>query len=321
VEQRHAAAAAAMSERTLRACCAAILAASLFTTANAADEPTQKSTRTRVVLLGTGTPSADPQRSGPATAVVVDDTPYLVDFGAGIVRRAAAAAANDLRALRPGNLRVAFVTHLHADHTMGFADLIVTPWIAGRNSPLQAYGPRGLKDMTEHVLAAYRVDLDNRMQERGQKYQLVDAHEISPGVVYRDAKVTVTAFAVPHGDLEAYGYRFQTPDRVIVISGDTSPTDKIVTACNGCDVLVHEHYSLASFARVEPRWQQYRLRHHTSTRQLAELATRARPGLLVLYHRSNPGAGGASAPESEVTQEMNELYQGRWVSGRDLDVY
>ena len=171
------------------------------------------------------------------------------------------------------------------------------------------------------MLAAYRVDLDNRMAERGEKSTLVEAHEIEPGVVYRDEKVTVTAFKVPHGDLVAYGYRFQTPDRVIVISGDTSPSDNIVKACNGCDILVHEHYSLASFARVEPRWQDYRLRHHTSTKQLAELATKARPGLLILYHRANPGAAGAPSPESEVVQEMNELYKGRWVSGHDLDVY
>lgn len=276
---------------------------------------------TQVVLLGTGTPSADPERSGPATAVVVDDTPYLVDFGPGIVRRAAAGVAKGVTGLKLANLKLAFATHLHADHTMGYPDLIITPWIAGRDAPLQVYGPRGLEDMTGHVLAAYRVDLENRMQERGRKYRMVDAHEISPGVVYRDAKVTVTAFKVPHGDLEAYGYRFQTPDRVIVISGDTSPSDAVVSACNGCDVLVHEHYSNASFARVEPRWQQYRLRHHTSTRQLAELATKAHPALLVLYHRSNPGGGGSSAPESEVIQEMNELYKGRWVSGHDLEVY
>ena len=131
----------------------------------------------------------------------------------------------------------------------------------------------------------------------------------------------VTAFEVVHGDLEAYGYRFETPDRVIVISGDTSPTENIVSNCDGCDVLIHEHYSVASFARVEPRWQQYRLRHHTSTQQLAELATRARPGLLILYHRSNAGGGGTSAPESEVVEEMSKLYKGRWVSGHDLDVY
>ena len=262
---------------------------------------------TQVVLLGTGTPSADPERSGPATAVIVDDTPYLVDFGPGVVRRASAAAAKGVKGLSLANLKVAFVTHLHADHTMGYADLVITPWIAGRNSPLQVYGPRGLKDMTEHVLAAYRVDLDNRMEERGAKSRLVDAHEIRPGIVYRDEKVTVTAFAVPHGNLVAYGYRLQTPDRVIVISGDTSPTDSIVKACNGCDILLHEHYSLASFARVEPRWQDYRLRHHTSTNSSPSSRRRRIPNCWVLYHRANPGGGGASAPESEVIQEMNEL--------------
>jgi ribonuclease BN (tRNA processing enzyme) len=304
----------------MRRVVAAAITLSLLSGANAAETNKQPSLRSRVVLLGTGTPAPDPQRSGPATLVVVDDALYLVDFGPGVVRRAAAAVAS-VEGLRLANLNIAFATHLHADHTMGYADLIITPWIAGRNSPLQVYGPRGLKDMTEHVLAAYRVDLDNRMQERGQKSRMVEAHEISPGVVYRDAKVTVTAFAVAHGNLEALGYRFQTPDRVIVISGDTSPTDNVVSACNGCDILVHEHYSVASFARVEPRWQQYRLRHHTSTKQLAELATRARPGLLVLYHRANPGGGGTSAPESDVIQEMNALYKGRWVSGHDLDVY
>lgn len=299
---------------------AVVIACSLLDAANAA-EAAKAEQRTHVVLLGTGTPSADPERSGPATAVVVDDTPYLVDFGPGVVRRAAAAAAKGVSGLRVAKLQTAFVTHLHADHTMGYADLIVTPWIAGRNSALQVYGPRGLKDMTEHVLAAYRVDLDNRMAERGERATLVEVHEIEPGVVYRDAKVTVTAFKVPHGDLAAFGYRFQTPDRVIVISGDTSPTENVVNACNGCDILVHEHYSLASFARVEPRWQDYRLRHHTSTKQLAELAAKARPGLLILYHRSNPGAAGAPSPEAEVMREMNALYQGRWVSGHDLDVY
>jgi ribonuclease BN (tRNA processing enzyme) len=298
----------------MRRIAAALLSCSLISGAYAAETP-QRPTRTQVVLLGTGTPAPDPQRSGPATAILVDDTPYLVDFGPGVARRAAEAK------LRLASLKVAFATHLHADHTMGFADLIITPWIAGRNEPLQAYGPRGLKDMTEHILAAYRVDVDNRMRERGQKYTMAEAHEISPGVVHRDAKVTVTAFAVPHGDLEAFGYRFQTPDRVIVISGDTSPSEAVVSACNGCDILIHEHYSSASFARVEPRWQQYRLRHHTSTRQLAELAAKARPALLILYHRSNPGGGGASSPESEVIEEMNALYKGRWVSGRDLDVY
>jgi ribonuclease BN (tRNA processing enzyme) len=76
--------------------------------------------KTLVVMLGTGTPLPDPGRSGPATAVVANGTPYLVDAGTGIVRRAAAARDKGVKALEPTNLRIAFLTHLHADHTRGF---------------------------------------------------------------------------------------------------------------------------------------------------------------------------------------------------------
>ncbi len=102
--------------------------------------------RTQVVLLGTGNPPADPDRSGPATAVVVNGTPYLVDFGAGVVRRAKSAVVDrGIAALEPVNLRVAFVTHLHSDHTVGYPDLILTPWVLGRRVPLEVYGPSGIK--------------------------------------------------------------------------------------------------------------------------------------------------------------------------------
>jgi ribonuclease BN (tRNA processing enzyme) len=279
-------------------------------------------TRTKIVLLGTGTPGADPERSGPATAIVVDDTPYLVDFGPGVVRRASGAVGKGIGALRGANFRVVFTTHLHADHTAGLPDLLITSWVAGRTVPLEIYGPRGIKAMTDGVLAAYNVDIADRLKARRQAaFNHANSHEIVPGVVYKDEKVTVTAFPVKHGDLEAYGYRFDTPDRSIVISGDASPSEGVVEHCNGCDVLIHEHYSMASFAQVDSQWQQYRLSHHTSTQQLADLATRARPRLLILYHRSNPGSRGASAPEAAVLAEMRRFYKGRWVSGRDLDIY
>ncbi len=119
--------------------------------------------RTQVVLLGTGTPPADPDRSGPATAIVVSGTAYLVDFGAGVVRRAKAAVADrGITALEPTNLRVVFVTHLHSDHTVGYPDLILTPWVLGRRVPLEVYGPSGIKAMTEHILKAYSADFETR---------------------------------------------------------------------------------------------------------------------------------------------------------------
>jgi len=277
--------------------------------------------RSRVVMLGTGTPNADPDRYGPSVAVVVDEASYLVDFGVGVVRRAAAAERSGITALAATKLTVAFATHLHSDHTLGLADLILTPWILERPSPLTLYGPRGLRAMATHLVDAYADDLRIRMRggEPAHQYdpRRVNVHEITPGVVYRDARVTVTAFAVKHGAWEqAFGYRFQTPDRTIVISGDTGPDSHLEDQCQRCDVLVHEVYSEAGFAKRPQEWQAYHARYHTSSRQLGAIAARAKPGLLVLYHQLIWGS-----TEDELLNEVRSAFDGTVVSAHDLDVY
>jgi ribonuclease BN (tRNA processing enzyme) len=274
---------------------------------------------TRVVILGSGTPAIDPDRSGPATAVVVGDTAYLVDMGPGVVRRAqAASAARGIDALKATNLRVVFVTHLHSDHTTGFADLIFTPWTIGRRVPLEVYGPKGMKKMAEHLLEAYRADIETRTNEHGNQRTFVDghkvnAHEVSAGVVYKDANVTVTAFPMKHA-METWGYRFQTADRTIVIAGDTSPTQATIDACNGCDVLIHEAHTPAFLASRPVFFQEFSAKYHTTTPQLADLARRAKPKLLVLYHY-------ASVTPQELLAEMIARYPAPFVIARDLDVY
>ena len=183
--------------------------------------------------------------------------------------------------------------------------------------------------MTRHILTAYAEDIRIRIRDkqmRGLKgYRegiTVNVHEIRPGVVYRDANVTVTAFPVRHGDVRhALGYRFQTPDRTIVISGDTSPAQSVIDACNGCDILIHEAYSLATYAKVSPAFQLYRRKHHTSSREIADLATQARPKLLILYHRANPGGYGMPNPEETLLQEVKAAYSAPVVTGHDLDVF
>ena len=287
--------------------------------APAATAATEPSMRTRVVLLGTGTPGPDPDRSGPATAIVVDDEVYLVDFGPGVVRRASAAVrTKGIAALEPTKLRVAFATHLHSDHTVGYPDLIFTPWTMGRRFPLEVYGPKGIKAMTDHILEAYRVDVETRTNPDGNQRTFpeghgVNAHEIGPGVVYKDAKVTVTAFPTKHA-MESYGYRFETPDRTIVISGDTNPAPATIDACKGCDVLIHEGQSPAWLAGRPDTFQKFASKYHTTTPQLAELAQAAKPRLLIVYHYSSV------APE-EILGEMLRLYPGHVVVGRDLDIY
>jgi ribonuclease BN (tRNA processing enzyme) len=296
----------------------------------------QSQSATQVVMLGTGTPGPDPDRFGPATAVVVNGTAYLVDVvGAGVVRRAKAAALDkNIPALEPVSLRVVFVTHLHSDHTVGYPDLILTPWVIGRKIPLEVHGPKGIKAMTEHILLAYGEDIRTRTNPHGNQREFpqgswVNAHEIAAGVVYKDANVTVTAFTTRHA-MESYGYRFDTPDRSIVITGDTAPTQATIDACNGCDVLIHEVNTLSALAARPAMFQAFAGMYHTSTAQLAELAAQAKPKLLVLYHASislrprvNPNfqADAANSSPEELLAEVQSRYGGKVVVARDLDVY
>jgi ribonuclease BN (tRNA processing enzyme) len=281
-------------------------------------------THTQVVLLGTGTPRPDPERSGPATAIVVGGTAYLVDIGPGIVRRAAAAFDKGIAALAPEKLQTVFVTHLHSDHTVGYPDLIFTTWVQGRRGPLKVYGPEGIEDMTTHVMAAWKADIDIRtkgLERRSTAGLAVEAHDVNPGIVYEDANVKVTAFQNAHGEWrQTYGYQFRTDDRTIVISGDTSPSAGLVEHCQKCDVLIHEVYADEYRPAEMANWPEYRSRYHTTTTQLAEIANKTQPGLLILYHRGI-GPRGRQISDAQYLEEVGRTYRGRVVVGKDLDVY
>jgi ribonuclease BN (tRNA processing enzyme) len=280
--------------------------------------------RTRLVLLGTGTPNADPERSGPATAVVVDDRAYLIDAGPGIVRRAALAAREkDMPALSVSGLNHVFITHLHSDHTVGLPDLLYSPWVLDRPDPLNVFGPPGIQRMMSGIAEAWADDISIRLdglEPRGANRDgyRPNTHEIEPGLIYEDELVRVYAIPVKHGSWQySYGYRFEGPDRTIVISGDAAPSESLVEACDGCDILLHEVYSAERFTTRPPEWQAYHSQFHTSTTELADIANRSRPGMLVLYHHLFWG--------TDDTGLVNEIraagYNGPLASGKDLDVY
>ena len=287
-------------------------------TANTMAPPTTGTTL--LVMLGTGTPNPDPERSGPAVAIIAGGRPYLVDCGPGVVRRAAAAHIAGVSALDMPNLSRLFVTHLHSDHTAGYADVILTPWVLEREEPLEVFGPPGIASMTNHILAAYSEDIDIRLHgsqpQNGTGIE-VNAHEIEPGKIYQDENVTVTAFVVPHGDWRsAFGFRFETADRSIVITGDTVATDAVVEACKGCDILVHEVYAKSGLDRRTAEWQEYHRASHTSGVELGEIAARAQPKLLVLYHQLMWGA-----TEAELLAEIRQFFDGPVVFADDLDIF
>ncbi|HYW47648.1 MAG TPA: MBL fold metallo-hydrolase [Bryobacteraceae bacterium] len=268
---------------------------------------------TRVILLGTGNPNPDPQRMGPAVAVVSGQRVYIVDCGPGVVRRAAEAG------LRMEQLTRAFVTHLHSDHTVGLPDLIFTPAVTGRLEPFEILGPPGLAAMTAHIMKAWQADMRVRLhglEPAVPRAYIVNARDVKPGEVYHDDTVRVVAFAVKHGTWDhAYGYRFEAPGKVIVISGDTTYCEGLIEAAKGCDILVHEVYSAKGLAGRTPDWQRYHSAFHTSGPDVGRVAAAVRPGKLVLYHQLPMG----QSPD-EVLEEVRGRFSGETIYGKDLDV-
>jgi ribonuclease BN (tRNA processing enzyme) len=279
-----------------------------------------QNTGTKLVLLGTGSPFADPAKSGPSLAIVVNNTSYIVDAGPGLVRRAAQAKELGFPSLDAAQLKTLFITHLHSDHTIGLADIILTPAVLDRNAPITIYGPIGIKKMTADLMRAYKEDIAIRINglEKGDAiaYQ-VYTNEIKEGEIYKDSNLTVTAFKVKHGQWEnAFGFVFQTKDKKIVVSGDCTYSENLIKYAKDCDILVHEVYSDAGLKKRTQRWQDYHSTFHTSTFQLADIANQVKPKLLVLNHQLTFGTSLQS-----LLDEVQSKYKGVVVNGADLDVF
>ena len=251
-----------------------------------AGPPRDTSSVTRLVVLGSGAPLPDPERAGPAFAITYGTRVFLFDAGAGVMRRAAAAA------LPIDGFTAVFLTHLHSDHTLGLPDVIHTTWVMGRSTHMPIIGPPGTQAMVGHIQAAWIEDIVVRTEglERGRKGgHRVDVKETSGGVVYDSAGIRIRAIPVSHGSWNvAFAFRVDTPDRSIVLGGDASPSKSLEEAAAGVDVLVHEVYPAT---RVAPEnrpggefWPQYLRETHTSDQELGAIAARAKPKQLVLTH-------------------------------------
>ncbi len=299
---------------------AASLAGGLLHTAGLAQESaTRGSAQPQLIMLGTGTPVPDASAWGPASAVVSGGRLFIVDAGAGVSRRLAAAGIPRVK-----QVEAVFLTHLHSDHTLGYPDFIFTTWIMGRRQPLAVYGPPGLRRMTDGILDAWRDDVDVRvkgLERETREWLRVDATEIRPGVVYDQGGVKVTAIPVPHGDWQAFAFRFDLPGRSMTFSGDTAPNPALVKAALGTDILVHEVYN---GKRVAPEarpggevWPEYLRAYHTSDAELARIASEVKPGLLVLNHVLRLGG-----TDEEILRNIREAgYKGRVAIAKDLDRY
>lgn len=277
-------------------------------------------------MLGTGTPVPDAKRAGASVAVIYKGRVFAFDAGGGMVQNAIAArehpGISELgeKALDPIGICCVFFTHLHSDHTLDYAELANTLWWR-REAKLRAWGPAGLQSMTEGMYQLMEADL--KIRSSGLQpvthpdYYQVDVTEISEGIVYEEDGVKIEAFDVPHGDIRpAFGYKVTTPDRSIVISGDTAYSEKLLEMARGVDLLIHEVISDKGLSTRSEFWQKYHRAAHTPTTDLAKLASEAKPGKLIVYHALFYGVS-----EAELLSEIQTHYDGEVILANDLDIF
>lgn len=277
---------------------------------------------TKLLILGSGTPNPDPERSGSAYAIVTNGQSYLVDFGPGVIRRASAFSPSwggEFESMEIQNLNYAFLTHLHSDHSAGLADLILSPWVLEREEPLNLFGPRGLKRMADKITDAYQIDIDYRIngsQPSNLEGYKTKVTEIAEGIIYEDKYIAVEAFENNHGDFKnSFGFVFTTKDKKIVISGDTAYSQKVIEKSKEADILVHEVYSEKGFKEKTKDWQIYHKAHHTSAPDVGKIASMSKPKKLVLSHILFWG----NSKES-IVEEVKSNFDGEVIIAEDLMV-
>jgi ribonuclease BN (tRNA processing enzyme) len=298
--------------------------------------------RTRVVTLGTGGgPRIRVERSQPSNLLIVDDRAYFIDVGHGALRQLA-----DI-GMQPKDVGKVFITHLHVDHMSDLAALMAYDYSNQREETVDIYGPPGTEQTVKNGIAflaipgmiyAKQIPLPKTMPE------LFAAHDLDvgcPAVVYQDDKVRVIAVENTHyqemkfapesyGHSKSYSYRFETPDRVVVFTGDTGPSKNLETISKGADILVSEAIDIDAVRKAvarafkgSPEELQPLIDHqekeHIRPEDIGKLATKAGVKMVVLTHL----AGAPDVPFNPLvfSSGVRKNFSGTVVVAQDLDQF
>lgn len=282
--------------------------------------------RTRLVLLGTGGgPVIDKNqtRMGPCNLVVVDGVHYVIDAGEGAPRQLLRAGVSTR------DVDHVFITHQHFDHNSDLGNLLAYAWFSGRRRPIDVWGPTRLEGMVADYMSTNQFDFRLREQETGRppfdpiprvhELDLTGAIQERDVEVMSDPCVTVSAIKVNHGLVPSVSYRFRTPDRDIVFSGDRGGQDDIAKFAEGADTLVHEVLHYEAMLKTYPNASKAVLKHyredHTSPEDVGRIATEAGIRTLVLNH---------ILPDNDLVQPeewirlAGQTFDGEIILGADL---
>jgi ribonuclease BN (tRNA processing enzyme) len=301
-----------------------------------------------LLMLGTaGGPPLRKDRSEPATLLIVDGRPYLIDCGIGTIRRLVEAG------IPSETIGTIFFTHLHPDHDLGLVDVMANDYfhldLASDARKINIYGPPQTSELVEaafhyisipfEVFAAETPGFQLGRPNHGLTSPFV-VHEVDgEGVVYRDDRIQITAAENSHYALmpaqfrahfKSYSYRIQTPHGVVVFTGDTGPSDAVVKVAMGADVLVAEVEASSSELRgfidqmaAQNHWpparkqefSEHMEQEHLTVDRLGELASKAQVQSVLFYHYD---------PQNKAEQQarvagMKKYFHGPVLAPMDLD--
>jgi ribonuclease Z len=291
-------------------------------TATVPADPDSSEPAIRVTLLGTGRPDPVIDRFGPSTLIEAGGQTLMIDCGRGATQRLWQLG------IPLSRVGAVFLTHLHSDHTVGLPDLWLTGWLptpyGRRVTPLGVWGPAGTEAMTQGLKQAFAWDLDRRGRGEGLPAAgaAIDAHEVRPGVVFERNGVRVTAFLVDHGGLlePAFGYRVDYRGRSVVISGDTRPSESLISASAGVDVIVHEVIAAPAALLEQSETARRIVGFHTLPEDAGRIFARARPRLAVYSHvvllTTDPAFPAPAV--TELVPRTRSTYDGPLEVGEDL---
>ncbi|MCJ2096463.1 MBL fold metallo-hydrolase [Methylobacterium sp. J-072] len=276
---------------------------------------------TRLVLLGTkGGPTPSTLRAAPANLLTINGRPYVVDCDNGVATQLTKAG------VKLSRLQAIFLTHHHSDHNADLGNLVLLAWASGLTTPVHIYGPPPIKDMIASFMRMNVVDIETRMREEGRPpfKDLIVVHEFDePGLVLENDQVRVSCALVDHYTLKpALAYRFDTPGRSVVFSGDTTYSENLIRLAQGADVLVHEVMYLPALEKLmrtvdgAPTLLDHLVKSHTTTEQVGRIAAAAGVKTLVLSHFV-PG-GDPAITDEMWSKEARQYFHGDIIVGRDL---
>ena len=294
---------------------------------------------THLITLGTRAgPNPTVGRAQSSNLLVVNGAQYVIDAGDGVTRRLTRLGTN-FRAID-----TIFITHPHSDHTNGLGALMSVMYDANHTSPVNIYGPPGTGASVQGLLEFLAVNSDIRISD-GTKVvpasKIFSGHDTGAGTIFQDPNVKVTSVENTHfhfqpgspgyGKYKSYAYRFDTPDRSVVFTGDTGPGEAVTMLAKGADLMVSEVTdSLDAYKEQQmkngrwqvmtPEQQAGALRHMAEEHLLAEevgrMATHAGVKTVVLTHL--PATGNPKEDYKRFADGVKKEFAGPVLVANDL---